>query len=115
MKNPHILSDPYPKILRRPSIFFYKYLLICILDPDASDKRHKHHKKHKHKKHKKHKSSKSSGSIKHTTTNEGDDGSTEQEVELDRIEYNMNVIEDGVTLPLDEHHFLMDAEHCEVK
>jgi len=89
--------------------------MIYILDPDASDKRHKHHKKHKHKKHKKHKSSKSSGSNKHTTTNEGDDGSTEQEVELDRIEYNMNVIEDGVALPLDEHHFLMDAEHCEVK
>lgn len=82
-----------------------------ISDMDGSDKKHKHHKRHKHKKHKKHRNSKPE-SCKDAQANDVDEGSTEQEIELDQIEYNMDVIEDGVTLS--EDHFLMDAEHCEV-
>lgn len=75
-----------------------------------ADKKREAHRHHKHKKHKKH--------HKHRRTNkdssEVDDGSTEQDVELDQIEYNMaDVIEETVTIGSEEH-FLMDAEHCEV-
>lgn len=45
---------------------------------------------------------------------EAEEGSTEQEIELDQIEYSMDMIhEEAVTIPAEEH-FLMDAEHCEV-
>lgn len=46
---------------------------------------------------------------------EAEEGSTEQEIELDQIEYSMDMIhhEEAVTIPTEEH-FLMDAEHCEV-
>jgi len=44
---------------------------------------------------------------------EAEECSTEQEVELDQIEYSMDMIhEEAVTIPTE--HFLMDAEHCEV-
>lgn len=46
--------------------------------------------------------------------NEPDEGSTEQEIELDQTEYNMDIIGEAVTIPHDEQPFLMDAEHCEV-
>ena len=46
-------------------------------------------------------------------TSEAEEGSTEQEIELDQIEYNMDMIEEAVMVPTEEH-FLMDAEHCEV-
>ncbi|XP_032785312.1 INO80 complex subunit B [Daphnia magna] len=78
------------------------------MDLDSSpDKRHRHHKKHKHKKHKKHRRG-----IKELS--EAEEGSTEQEIELDQIEYSMDMIhhEEAVTIPTEEH-FLMDAEHCE--
>jgi len=69
------------------------------------EKKHRHHKKHKHKKHKKHRRFKE--------MNEPDEGSTEQEIELDQTEYNMDIIGEAVTIPHDEQPFLMDAEHCE--
>ncbi|XP_046452342.1 INO80 complex subunit B-like [Daphnia pulex] len=77
------------------------------MDLDSSpDKKHRHHKKHKHKKHKKHRKG-----IKEMS--EAEEGSTEQEIELDQIEYSMDMIhEEAVTIPAEEH-FLMDAEHCE--
>ena len=72
----------------------------------SPDKKHRHHKKHTHKKHKKHRRGKE--------TSEAEEGSTEQEIELDQIEYSMDMIhEEAVTIPSEEH-FLMDAEHCEV-
>nr|CAH0107248.1 unnamed protein product [Daphnia galeata] len=76
------------------------------MELDSSpDKKHRHHKKHKHKKHKKHRRGKE--------TSEAEEGSTEQEIELDQIEYSMDMIhEEAVTIPSEEH-FLMDAEHCE--
>lgn len=79
-----------------------------MADLDSSpDKKHRHHKKHKHKKHKKHRRG-----IKEIS--EAEEGSTEQEIELDQIEYSMDMIhEEAVTIPTEEH-FLMDAEHCEV-
>ena len=43
-----------------------------------------------------------------------EEGSTEQEVELDQMEYNMDIIGDAVTISHEEEAFLMDAEHCEV-
>lgn len=70
-----------------------------------TEKKHRHHKKHKHKKHKKHRRLKE--------INEPDEASTEQEIELDQTEYNMDIIGEAVTIPHDEQQFLMDAEHCE--
>lgn len=76
-----------------------------IIEVDT-EKKHRHHKKHKHKKHKKHRRLKE--------INEPDEASTEQEIELDQTEYNMDIIGEAVTIPHDEQQFLMDAEHCEV-
>ena len=79
--------------------------LLSIIEADA-EKKHRHHRKHKHKKHKKHRRLKE--------MNEPDEGSTEQEIELDQTEYSMDIIGEAVTIPHDEQPFLMDAEHCEV-
>jgi len=72
---------------------------------DDVEKKHRHHKKHKHKKHKKHRRLKE--------ISEPDEGSTEQEIELDQTEYNMDMIGEDITIMHDEQPFLMDAEHCE--
>jgi hypothetical protein len=76
----------------------------CLLESDSHRHRHKKHKKHK--KHHRRSTRESS---------EVDGGSTEQDVELDQIEYSMGdaIIEETVTIG-NEEHFLMDAEHCEV-
>ena len=73
---------------------------------DSQEKKHRH-KKHRHKKHKKHRRG-----LKETS--EAEEGSTEQEIELDQIEYSMDMIEEAVTITNEEHFQFMDAEHCEV-
>lgn len=78
-----------------------------MLDSDSTEKRHRHHKKHKHKKHKKHRRSNKGPS-------DAEGGSTEQEIELDQVEYSMDMTEEAIAVPSTEH-FLMDAEHCEVR
>ena len=77
-----------------------------MTDSDSLEKRHRHHRKHKHKKHKKHKRSNKEPS-------DAEGGSTEQEIELDHVEYSMDMTEETVTVTSHEH-FIMNAEHCEV-